>query len=309
MKTTKCLFDRIFLGCGKREVWVCKLFGGLGLWRLIVDSFWDSEGKGVVVYKSIPTLTVRRNKLVGSAVECREFAADSEYTGNRIDLFCVFAGFLVAFSTLAAYRTRKLSNPKALSQGLAKAEGIYGEFLNRTLEDPEIRAEAREMLAQSFLEVAIMEQFALEDGGFPFSKVQGWIDEERAYLNDQMYAFLPDDALVVWSGYAEDLFTHEFESKARGALTQVQLTPENLDYAVQVFAEEALSTQTKAIDSGALYSRATLAQENLQLFNTIRERLQGMLPDEEFNSLDAWLMARISQLEAENVRMSRVAVN
>lgn len=136
-----------------------------------------------------------------------------------------------------------------------------------------------------------------------------WIDEERAYLNDQMYAFLPDDALVVWSGYAEDLFTHEFESKARGALTQVQLTPENLDYAVQVFAEEALSTQTKAIDSGALYSRATLAQENLQLFNTIRERLQGMLPDEEFNSLDAWLMARISQLEAENVRLSRVAVN
>jgi len=28
------------LGDGEREVWVCKLLAELGLWELIVDSFW-----------------------------------------------------------------------------------------------------------------------------------------------------------------------------------------------------------------------------------------------------------------------------
>ena len=51
------------------------------------------------------------------------------------------------------------------------------------------------------------------------------------------------------------------------------------------------------------YNEFNLARGSIDLFNTIRERTEEVLPSDEFESLKQWLNARVGQLEAELARL------
>ena len=118
--------------------------------------------------------------------------------------------------------------------------------------------------------------------------LRAWISQEWTLLREQVAALLPHDALEGWNSFqynGNPGRRKEISSLANG------LTPENLETVIRVAREEFNADLGALQDSNALLEPLEESLQTIRVMNYIRERLEGVISEDQNFWLENYLTA------------------
>jgi hypothetical protein len=193
--------------------------------------------------------------------------------------------------SLGEIRSRMEENPMAKAQIQALTELVYGDFVNGVTLEPDVKAEVRKLLGESNLEYLALTQYAMQAEDVTWREMRGWQLEERAFLNDGLREVLPKAALPTWNAFAEDIDARFLDGNLRNQIRAFAsgLTPENFESVMDVAVEEFRAEQAAMEESDELYSMETNVLFQLRAMETMRERLEVSLSEDQYAELENFL--------------------
>ncbi|MFP6582953.1 MAG: hypothetical protein VCD00_10430 [Candidatus Hydrogenedentota bacterium] len=193
--------------------------------------------------------------------------------------------------TLEDIRAKIEKNAVAGAQIKALTEMIYADFINGLDLDPDTKAELRALLAESYMETIALSQYATADGEIPWSEVDSWTREERAYLDEQLRALLSDEEYATWSEYSSTIDERQLEGTLR---TQIRsfasgLTDENFEIVMQVAIEEFRAQQIALEQSNTPFTQSENILYQIRAMTEMRNRLGEYLSEAQYAEIENWL--------------------
>lgn len=192
--------------------------------------------------------------------------------------------------SLDEMREQIRDNAGVAAQVKALTEMAYADFFGAVELNTETKSALRQILVDSQLEQAALARYAIQEGvtGREYGE---WKREERERLNEQVRALLTADNHAVWQEY-EDAFDQRmleatFENQLRAFSSG--LTPDNHDTVMSVAVEEFLAEQWDLENSDEPFTQNANIQLQLDAMNAMRERLQPVMEEDQYNELDNWL--------------------
>jgi RNA polymerase sigma-70 factor (ECF subfamily) len=199
-------------------------------------------------------------------------------------------------------------NSGAINDSKSMTELVFSEFLYGAQLSPELLEEVRGLIEDSYLEITTLQQFAKLEGDKTFEDVREWKLEERETLDGLMQDRLVEDTYADWTAFVENIDTRESYALLGREMQPYmkRLSPENIDAVMQIATDEHMRAQSSVDESDRLYNDFERVQGSLRLFESLRNRLQEFLPEDQYAQLGNWLtmmentsLRRLEQLRAQ----------